>query len=72
MDEGLLQRVKGYAAETGRSVADVLERCVEGHLALHEGAVDERMAAFERLCSSPFPLTRAQLDTIMQADTLEQ
>lgn len=72
MDESLFRRLKMHAAERGRSVADVLEESVAGYLALHEGAVDERLAAFERFCSSPFPLTRAQLDDIMDDDTLEQ
>jgi hypothetical protein len=72
MDESLFRRLKMHAAERGRSVADVLEESVAGYLALHEGAVDERLAEFERFCSSPFPLTRAQLDTITEEDTLDQ
>lgn len=72
IDEAIFRRLRVHAAEHGRSVSEVIEESISTYLAIHEGTADERMAAFERFTSRPFPLSRDQLNVILEDDTLDQ
>jgi plasmid stability protein len=65
IEETVFRRLRVHAAQRGRSVSDVIEESISSYLALHEGSVDERMAAFERFTLRP-------LDVILEEDSLDQ
>ena len=72
IDETVFRRLRVHAAQRGRSVSDVIEESISSCLALHEGSIDERMAAFERFTSRPYGLSPEQLDVILEEDSLDQ
>ena len=72
IDEAVFRRLRVHAAQKGRSVADVIEESISAYLATHEGSADEQVAAYERFVSRPFAVSAAQLQAILEEDSLDQ
>ncbi len=72
IDETVFRRLRVHAAQSGRSVSDVIEESISNYLAIHEGSADQRMEAFERFVGAPFRLSPEQLRQILEEDALDQ